>query len=74
MSITEQTVELDARGLVCTCPLVAKANTEELSDLAGRFGICSIPPLALFKGGREMARQARAMPAPAILQFLQSAL
>jgi thioredoxin 2 len=74
MSTTEQTVELDGRGLVCTCPLVAKVNTEELADLAGRFGICSIPTLALFKAGREMARQAGAMPAPAILQFLQPAL
>jgi thioredoxin 2 len=54
--------------------LVAKVNTEELPDLAGRFGIRSIPTLVLFKAGREMARQAGAMPAPAILQFLQPAL
>ncbi|MBV8899748.1 MAG: hypothetical protein JOY92_06500 [Verrucomicrobia bacterium] len=68
------TIELDARALDCTCPLVAKVNTGELPDLAGRFGIRSIPALALFKGGREMARQAGALPAPAILQFLQSVL
>jgi thioredoxin 2 len=54
--------------------LVAKVNTEELPDLAGRFGIRSIPTLALFKAGREIARQSGAMPAPAILQFLQQAL
>ena len=54
--------------------LVAKVNTEELPDLAARFGIRSIPTLALFKAGREMARQAGAMPAPGILQFLRQAL
>lgn len=54
--------------------LVAKVNTEALPDLAGRFGIRGIPTLALFKAGREITRQAGAMPAPAILQFLQPAI
>ena len=156
MSTTDQTIELDARGLVCTCPrcgqrnrllydrlghafrcktcqaevsppaepielqsaaqfdaltshsaipvladfwapwcgpcrmvapelikvaaagagrwLVVKVNTEDLPELARRFGIRGIPTLALFKGGRELARQAGAMPEPAILRFLQPAL
>jgi thioredoxin 2 len=54
--------------------IVAKVNTEGLADLASRFGIRSIPTLALFKAGRELARQAGAMPAPAILHFLHQAL
>ncbi len=53
--------------------LVAKVSTEELPGLAQRFGVSAIPTLALFKGGREIARQAGAMPAPGIRQFLQQA-
>lgn len=40
---------------------VAKVNTEEAQNLAARFNIRSIPTLALFQGGREVARQAGAM-------------
>jgi thioredoxin 2 len=53
--------------------LVAKVNTEQLPNLAQRFRISSIPTLALFKGGREVARQAGALPAAAIGQFIQKA-
>jgi len=53
--------------------LVAKVNTEELPGLAQRFRISSIPTLALFKGGREIARQAGALPAAAIRQVIQQA-
>ncbi len=51
--------------------LVAKVNTEAVPGLAQRFGIQAIPTLALFTGGRELARQAGAMPAPAIVQFIR---
>jgi thioredoxin 2 len=51
--------------------LVAKVNTEELPSLAQRFRISGIPTLALFKAGREAARQSGAMPAKMILQFIQ---
>lgn len=54
--------------------LVAKANTEALPSLAQRFRISSIPTLAIWKSGQEIARQAGAMPASAISQFLQGAL
>jgi thioredoxin 2 len=40
---------------------VAKVNTDVETTLAGEFNIRSIPTLALFKGGREIARQAGAM-------------
>ncbi len=40
---------------------VAKVNTETEQALAMRFGIRSIPTIALFKGGREVARTAGAM-------------
>jgi thioredoxin 2 len=40
---------------------LAKVNTEEAQGLAMRFGIRSIPTLAIFRGGREIARTAGAM-------------
>jgi thioredoxin 2 len=36
---------------------LAKVNTEEAQNLAARLQIRSIPTLALFVGGREVARQ-----------------
>ncbi len=44
---------------------LAKVNTEAEPALAARFNIRSIPTLALFVGGREVARQAGAMTSPA---------
>src|SRR5882672_11357222 len=46
--------------------VVAKLNTEELPDVAGRFGIQSIPTFVLFQGGREVGRASGAMPASQI--------
>jgi thioredoxin 2 len=52
---------------------VAKVNTEEAQNLAARFNIRSIPTLALFVGGREVARQAGAMRSAAdIVRWVQS--
>jgi thioredoxin 2 len=48
---------------------VVKVNTEESQDLGARFAIRSIPTLALFKGGREMARQPGAMDATNIVAW-----
>ena len=51
-----------------------KVNTELAQDLAGRFAIRSIPTLALFKGGRELARQPGAMDTGSIVAWVQSRL
>jgi len=51
--------------------LVVKVNTEELPSLSHRFRVTAIPTMILFQGGLEKARQAGAMPAPAIRQFLE---
>jgi thioredoxin 2 len=51
---------------------LAKVNTEEQQQLAARFGIRSIPTLAIFKGGREVARQAGAMDAGNLMRWIQS--
>ena len=54
--------------------LVVKVNTDELTDLGERFGIRSIPTLAVFAGGREVARTAGARPAEDIEQFVMQAV
>ncbi|HEY5101673.1 MAG TPA: thioredoxin TrxC [Steroidobacteraceae bacterium] len=51
---------------------LAKVNTEAEQNLAAQFNIRSIPTLALFKGGREVARQAGAMATPDIISWVQS--
>jgi len=51
---------------------LAKVNTEEEQQLAARFGIRSIPTLALFKQGREVARQAGAMDAASLIRWVRS--
>ena len=53
---------------------LAKVNTEAEQALAMRFGIRSIPTLALFYQGREVARQAGAMPAQAIIDWTRAQL
>lgn len=54
---------------------LAKVNTEDEQALAARFNIRSIPTLALFVGGREVARQAGAFRNAAdIAQWTQQAL
>lgn len=53
--------------------IVAKVNTEEAPDLARSFRVTSIPTMVVMQGGREIARQAGAMPAPRITQFVEQA-
>ena len=43
--------------------LVVKVNTDTQEELGGRFGIRSIPTLAVFRGGREVTRVAGVRPA-----------
>ncbi|MGN2244841.1 thioredoxin TrxC [Frateuria sp. GZRR33] len=53
---------------------LAKVDTDAQPQLAQRFGIRSIPTLALFRGGREIARQAGALNAAQLRQFVEGAL
>ena len=53
---------------------VAKVDTESEPELGARFAIRSIPTLALFKGGREVARQAGAMGAADIERWARELL
>jgi thioredoxin 2 len=51
---------------------LAKVDTEAMPRLGARFNIRSIPTLALFVGGREVARQAGAMGLQDIVRWTQS--
>lgn len=52
---------------------LVKVSTEEAPRLAAELGIRSIPTLALFAGGREVARQAGAMSARSIVAWATQA-
>lgn len=49
-----------------------KVNTENEQALGARFNIRSIPTLALFKDGKEVARQPGAMDANGIVQWVRA--
>jgi len=49
-----------------------KVDTEAEQQLGAQFNIRSIPTLALFQGGREVARQAGAMGAADIVRWVNS--
>ncbi len=63
--------EKAAEMLEPTARLV-KVNTEAAQNLAQRFAIRSIPTMALFRGGREIARQSGAMGATAIANWVRA--
>jgi thioredoxin 1 len=53
---------------------VGKVNTEEQSDLAGEYGVISIPTLIFFKGGKPVDQVIGAVPKNAISKKLDSLL
>ena len=52
----------------------AKVDTEQQQSLAAQYGIRSIPTLAIFKNGREVARQAGAMQGDMLRQWINQSL
>jgi thioredoxin 2 len=54
--------------------LVVKVNTDAVPELGDRFGIRSIPTMAVFDGGRERARTSGARPAADIEAFVAQAV
>jgi thioredoxin len=54
--------------------LVVKVNTDAVGDVGERLGIRSIPTMAVFRNGREIARAAGARPASDIEAFVANAL
>jgi thioredoxin 2 len=61
-----------AAGILEPHARLAKVNTDTEQALGARYNIRSIPTLILFKGGREIARQAGAMGAQDIVRWVQS--
>ncbi len=53
---------------------LGKLDTEAEQAIAGRYAVRSIPTLILIAKGREVARQAGAMPASAIVSWARQAL
>ncbi len=53
---------------------LAKVDTQVEPTLGQRYNIRSIPTLALFRAGREIARQSGAMDANGIVRWTQAAL
>ncbi len=53
--------------------LVAKLDIDHNQEIASRFGISSIPTMAVFSNGKEIARQSGAMGAAGIRKFMESA-
>ena len=49
-----------------------KLNTEEAPHTAARFGIRGVPTLAVFRGGREIARQSGAMDYGGLVQWIRA--
>jgi thioredoxin 2 len=50
----------------------AKVDTEQSQNIAARFNIRSIPTLAIFKNGQEIARQAGAMDTSSIVRWVKN--
>ena len=54
--------------------MVVKVNTDAVPELGERFRIRSIPTMAVFQAGAEVARTAGARPAAEIEAFVRSSL
>lgn len=54
--------------------LVVKVDTDQLGELGQRFGIRSIPTMAVFSGGKEAGRTSGARPASDIETFVSESV
>ena len=63
---------IQAAGMLEPRVRLAKVDTEAEQALGARYGIRSIPILALFRNGREIARQAGAMSAQDIVRWARA--
>ena len=54
--------------------LVVKVNTDAIPELGDRYRIRSIPTMAVFEGGREVARTSGARPAADIEAFIRQSV
>ncbi|MEK0421885.1 MAG: hypothetical protein RLZZ161_1736 [Bacteroidota bacterium] len=54
--------------------VVGKLNVDENGDIAGNYGIRSIPTLLVFKGGQIVDKVVGAVPKPSITQKIDAVL
>jgi thioredoxin 1 len=66
--VEELAKEYDGRATI------AKINTDENVQIAGKLGIMGIPTLILFRNGQEVDRVVGFAPKNALVQKLQAAL
>lgn len=62
---------VDEIAAECSDVKVGKVNVDEQPELAGQFGVMSIPTLVVIKNGRIVNQAIGAMPKSAILELLQ---
>ncbi|MDO5416845.1 MAG: thioredoxin [Lachnospiraceae bacterium] len=53
---------------------VGKVNVDECEDIAGQYGVMSIPTLVLIKDGKEVNRMMGLQPKAALRQFIESVM
>jgi thioredoxin 1 len=53
---------------------IVKINVDENPQVAGQYGIMSIPTLLLFKDGKKVDQKVGAAPKPALKSFIEAAL
>jgi thioredoxin 1 len=54
--------------------LIAKVNTDENAEWAGRYGVQGIPTMLLFSGGKIVHRQVGALPEPMLRELVNQFL
>ena len=64
----------DISGQYAEYITVAKLNVDESPEIAGEFGIRSIPTLILFKDGKIVERSTGALPKEMIIDFISENL
>jgi len=52
---------------------IVKINVDDNPQVAGQYGIMSIPTLLLFKDGKKVDQKVGALPKPALKSFIESA-
>jgi thioredoxin 1 len=52
---------------------IVKINVDDNPQVAGQYGIMSIPTLLLFKDGKKVDQKVGAQPKPALKSFIESA-
>lgn len=50
---------------------IVKVNVDQAQEIAGRYGVLSIPTFVLFKDGKEVRREVGALPKAALRKLIE---